>query len=933
MVNSRAKESRHWILVGLVIVLMLSYVGCENGGTGRLLSKTEAIEQYSDIDIPYEKFVLDNGLTLIVHEDHKAPIAAVNVWYHVGSKNERVGKTGFAHLFEHLMFNGSEHYDDDYFKPLEKIGATDLNGTTNNDRTNYFQTVPTSALDVALWMESDRMGHLLGAITQEKLDEQRGVVQNEKRQGENRPYGKVWEMTAANTYPAGHPYSWTVIGSMEDLDAASLDDVHEWFKTHYGASNAVLSIAGDIDTAEVKKKVEEYFGDIPSGPPVAHHQSWIAKMEGVHRQQLEDRVPQAMLMMVFNTPEWRSADADYLDLAAGVLGGGKTSRLYKRLVYKDQTATQASAYTYAREIGGQFGIRVMAKPGQDLGPIEEAVNEELERFLKEGLTEKELKLIKTRTEAGFIRGVERIGGFGGKSDILATNEIYGGSPDFYKVSLKRMREATVEQVHEAAKTWLDDGVYILEVHPFGEYATKPSEVDRSGVPEPGEVPEARLTEFKRTKLSNGLEVIVAERHSVPVITFNMVIKAGFSTDMPSSAGTASLTLDMMDEGTAGRSALEISEDVSMLGASIGLGCGLDTSTAYLSSLKSNLDESLELYADVILNPSFPEEDFERLRKRRLASIKQEKSTPTSMGRRVIGKLLYGENHAYSIPFTGTGSEEAVENATTADLRRFHQTWIRPNNATLIVVGDTTVGEIVPKLEKLFADWSSAEVPAREIAKVNSPGQTTIYLMNRPEAEQSVLYACQLVEGKSCKDDIAMEMFTEILGGSFTSRINMNLREDKHWTYGARSGIRDTQSMRPLVTSTQIQTDKTAEAMQEILKEYKEIIGDRGPSAEELEKVQKNETLGLAGRWETMGAVNNSIEEIVVYGLGDDYYDGYVEKIRSLTVKKIAQTGNDMLSPDALLWAVVGDVEKIEPAIRELGWGEVHVIDVEGNVIR
>jgi zinc protease len=933
MENSRAKQGKLWILVGFGIVLTLACNGCENGGTVRLFGTTEATAEYSDIDIPYEKFVLDNGLTLIVHEDHKAPIVAVNVWYHVGSKNERVGKTGFAHLFEHLMFNGSEHYDDDYFKPLEKIGATDLNGTTSNDRTNYYQTVPKSALDVALWMESDRMGHLLGAITQEKLDEQRGVVQNEKRQGENRPYGKVWEITAANTYPAGHPYSWTVIGSMEDLDAASLEDVHEWFKRHYGAGNAVLSVAGDIDTAEVKKKVEEYFGDIPSGPPVDHQQVWAAKMEGVHRQKLEDRVPQAMLSMVFNIPEWGSADTDYLDLAAGVFGGGKTSRLYKRLVYKDQTATQASAYSYSQEIGGQFGIRVMAKPGQDLGPIEEAVNEELERFLKEGPTEKELKLVKTRTEAGFIRGVERIGGFGGKSDILATNEVYGGSPDFYKVSLKRMREATVERVHEAAKAWLGDGVYILEVHPFGEYATKPSEVDRSGVPEPGEVPEAKLTEFKRTTLSNGLEVIVAERHSVPVVTFNMVIKAGFSTDMPSSAGTASLTLDMMDEGTASRSALEISEELSMLGANIGLGCWLDTSNVNLSSLKSNLDESLEIYADVIMNPSFPESDFERLRKRRLAAIKQEKSTPTSMGSRVIGKLLYGDNHAYSILFMGTGSEEAVENTTTGDLRRFHQTWIRPNNATLIVVGDTTDGEIVPKLERLFVDWSSAEIPTREIAKVNSPGQTTIYLMNRPDAEQSVLYACRLVEGKSSKDNLAMEMFREILGGSFTSRINMNLREDKHWTYGARTEITDTKGMRPLLTYTQIQTDKTAESMQEILKEYREIIGDRGPSAEELEKVQKYKTLGLAGRWETMWAVDNSIEEIIIYGLGDDYYDSYAEKIRALTVDKLAQTAKDMLSPNELLWVVVGDVEKIEPAIRELGWGEVHVIDVDGNVIR
>ena len=298
-------------------------------------------EPGAEIDVPHQKFVLDNGLTLIVHEDHKAPIVAVNVWYHVGSKNERPGKTGFAHLFEHLMFNGSEHYDDDYFQPLERVGATDMNGTTNNDRTNYFQNVPSSALDLVLWMESDRMGHMIGAITQAKLDEQRGVVQNEKRQGENQPYGRARILIAENTYPAGHPYSWSVIGSMDDLQAASLDDVHQWFRDYYGAANVVLSIAGDVDTADVKARVEAFFGDIPSGPPVERQQVRIAKRSGTQRQRIEDNVPQARVYNVWNVPQWGSAPSDYLSLVAGILGSGKTSRLDKRLVYDDQIATES----------------------------------------------------------------------------------------------------------------------------------------------------------------------------------------------------------------------------------------------------------------------------------------------------------------------------------------------------------------------------------------------------------------------------------------------------------------------------------------------------------------------------------------------------------------------------------------------------------------
>ncbi len=330
------------------------------------------------IDIPYQKFVLKNGLTLLVHEDHKAPIVAVNVWYHVGSKNEKLGKTGFAHLFEHLMFNGSENFNDDYFKVLEKLGATDLNGTTNNDRTNYFQNVPTSALDVVLWMESDRMGHLLGAISQAKLDEQRGVVQNEKRQGENQPYGRVYITISENTYPKGHPYSWSVIGSMEDLSAASLDDVREWFKGYYGPANAVLVLAGDIDPETARQKVERYFGDIPSGPPITKQQTWVAKRTGVHRQVMQDRVPQARIYKVWNTPEWGSAENDYLDLVTDVLAQGKTSRLYKRLVYDDQIATNVQAFIDPKEIGGQVILMAQVRPGVELAKVEKAMDEELD---------------------------------------------------------------------------------------------------------------------------------------------------------------------------------------------------------------------------------------------------------------------------------------------------------------------------------------------------------------------------------------------------------------------------------------------------------------------------------------------------------------------------------------------------------------------------
>ena len=432
-------------------------------------------------DIKYTKFTLKNGLTLLVHEDHKAPIVAVNVWYHVGSKNEAQGKTGFAHLFEHLMFNGSENYNQDYFKAVEPLGATDLNGTTNEDRTNYFQNVPVSALDRLLWLESDRMGHLVGVIDSARLNEQRGVVQNEKRQGENEPYGKVWITIAENTFPRGHPYSWSVIGSMEDLNAASLTDVKEWFKTYYGAANATLVVAGDVSAADVRQRVERYFGDIPSGPPVVRHEAWTAKMVGERRQSMQDRVPQARIYKVWNVPAYGTRDLTLLSLAADVLGGGKSSRLYKRLVYKDRITSDVAAFIDDREIASQVQMMATAQPGGDLAAVERAADQELRALIANGPTAEELDRAKTTQRAAFIRGVERIGGFGGKSDILARGQVLRGDPETYKTIQGWLASATTADVQDAARRWLSDGVYALEVHPFPEFETVASTVDRTSL--------------------------------------------------------------------------------------------------------------------------------------------------------------------------------------------------------------------------------------------------------------------------------------------------------------------------------------------------------------------------------------------------------------------------------------------------------------------
>jgi zinc protease len=896
-----------------------------------LLACPIALPAQSAIDIPYQRFVLANGLTVIVHEDHKAPIVAVNVWYHVGSKNERPGHTGFAHLFEHLMFNGSEHYDKEFQEPLERAGATDLNGTTNEDRTNYFVNVPTPALDLALWLESDRMGHLVGAISQAKLDEQRGVVQNEKRQNENEPYGKVWDFLTPRLYPANHPYSWTVIGSMQDLDAASLDDVKEWFKTYYGPSNAVLVVAGDVDPKTARDKVERYFGDIPPGPPVARQETWIARRTGSQRGVMQDRVPQSRLYKVWNVPQWSAPDATYLELAASVLSDGKSSRLYKRLVYDDQIATDVDASVETHEIGGLFAVTASARPGVELARVEKAVNEELARFLAGGPTPAELERVKSRARAGFIRGVERIGGFGGKSDVLAAGEVYAGRPDFYKVQLDRLAAATPAQVRAAAARWLRDGDYTLEVLPFPSYTAAATGADRSKLPDAGTPPVPAFPALERDTLSNGLRIVFAERRSIPQVRFDLFLDAGFAADQFALPGTASLAMTMLDEGTTSRTALEISDRLAELGANLGAGSRLDVSTVSLEALRDRLDPSLELFADVVLHPAFRQAEVDRLKKQRLAQIQREKADPIGLALRVFPRLVFGEGHAYGNPWSGSGTEESTRKITRADLVKFHQTWFKPNHATLIVVGATTMAEIRPKLERLFAGWKPGDVPTKNIGEVAEPSPS-LYLFDRPGSLQSVIIAGDVAPPKANPDEPAIETMNAVLGSDFGSRLNMNLREDKHWAYGALSFIRDARGQRPFLAYAPVQTDKTKEAVVEMLKELRGIAGTRPVEPDELARAKASLTLTLPGSWETMAAVAGSIGEIVAYGLDDRYFDTYADKIRAQSAASVTAAATRTVQPDHLVWIIVGDRAKIESPLRELGLGTVHVMDADGQPV-
>lgn len=883
-----------------------------------------------EINIPFEKFILPNGLTLIVHEDRKAPIVAVNVWYHVGSKNEKPGKTGFAHLFEHLMFNGSQNFNDDYFQAMDRLGATDLNGTTNNDRTNYFQNVPTSGLDQVLFLESDRMGHLLPAIDQKKLDEQRGVVQNEKRQGENQPYGIAYELATKATYPPGHPYSWTVIGSMEDLNAASLKDVQDWFKTYYGASNAVIVIAGDIDAKTAKEKVEKYFGWIPPGPPPVRHREWIAKRTGIQRQVAYDQVPQARIYKIWNVPPGNTRDSEMLDLAASILGKGRTSRLYKRLVLQDQLASSVDADNELNEIAGQFNIMATARPGVDLSKLEAALDEEVARFLHTGPTEQELKLAKTQALAGFLRGIERIGGFGGKSDVLATCEVYTGDPGCFKKSIAITEKATWPEMKTVANRWLSDGVYVLEIHPKSKLKEFSKDVDRSKLPPGGAPSLLRIPPSQRTTLSNGMKVVLAERHETPTLNLALQFDAGYAADMLAQPGTASLTNKILLEGTTKRTGPQISERSAELGAQINAVSSLDTSTVNLSALKMNLDDSLELYADIIRNPSFPEADFERLKKLQQAGIQREKSEPNALAQRILPGLIYGHSHAYGNPMSGSGTEASLAKITRDSVMQFHTSWYKPNNATLHIVGDTTMAEIKPKLEKLFGDWKTGDVPKKNIAQVPHREKTTVYLIDRPGAIQSVIMAGQIGPPRNNPDEPAIDVFNSLLGGSFTSRLNMNLREDKHWSYGAFTTFVGARGQRPFLVIAPVQSDKTKESLAEMVKELRDVLRDKPVTDEEVAKMKESLTRSMVGERETKNGVLADMLAITRYGLPEDYFTTFAPKINNLKKSDINAVAERILRPEKMIYVVVGDRAQMEKGIRELNLGDVQLLDADGN---
>lgn len=888
--------------------------------------------QVPDINIAYDKFRLDNGLTVVVHEDRKAPIVAVSIWYHVGSKNEPAGKTGFAHLFEHLMFNGSENYDGEYFEPFENVGATGMNGTTWFDRTNYFETVPTPALEMALWMESDRMGHLLGAVTQEKLDNQIGVVQNEKRQGDNQPYGKVEYRILEALFPPGHPYRHSTIGSMEDLSAASLETVQQWFKDYYGAANTVLVLAGDIDVEQAKTLTAKYFGDIDSGPPVTRMKAAVPTHLSDTHEVMYDRVPQARVFHNWVTPGRTTRAAAELELVASILGSGKNSRLYQALIYDQQLAVDVSSSLQVQELASMFDIDITLQADASMDRVNAIIERELQDFVANGPTREEVQRVQTRINARVVRGLEQIGGFGGKAVTLAQSELYANDPGFWKTRLEWINGATPDSLKATAAEWLGRGRYKLEVYPFGDFATTASSVDRSvGLPSVGAMPDLVFPAVERAELENGFKVVLAQRSAVPVVNIALQFDAGYAADSFGILGAAAFTMSMLDEGTSTRDALQIAAEAESLGAYISTESDLDTSTASLSALKSQLEPSLDLFSEVVRAPVFPEDELVRLRKRWIAGIGQEKNEPVQLALRTLPLLMYGDGHAYGIPFTGSGTEASINSLAREDLIDWHQTWIRPSNGTLFVVGDTTMEEILPLLNKYFGGWQENRraVPEKNITEV-AMREGVVYLIDKPGAPQSLILSGHVAPSSGVDNNIDILTMNDVIGGSFTARVNMNLREDKGWAYGAYTFMQDARGQRPWLAYAPVQTDKTANAIQELKREMDEFLSSAPATQDELDKSVRNNVNSLPGQFETAGAVLNALLSNDRFGRPDDYISSLKARYAAVDLSAVHAAAKQVIHPENLIWLIVGDLEKIEQQIRDLQLGDVKIIDEDGR---
>lgn len=881
------------------------------------------------VSISFDKVTLSNGLDVILHEDHSIPVVAVNVWYHVGSKDEEVGRTGFAHLFEHVMFEGSKHHNSSHFEPLQKAGAN-LNGSTTTDRTNYWEDVPTNYLELALWLEADRMGYLLDALDQQRFDIQRDVVKNERRQTyENRPYGMAhWHIQEA-LFPLPHPYHWMTIGSQEDLDAASLDDVKDFFRRFYSPSNSSLAIAGDIDRDQALEFVNRFFGDLPPSPPVQRRGRHDSPLSGRVELEMRDRVTLPRLYMAWPTPPSLGPDDAAMELLRGVLADGLSSRLYRSLVYEKQIAQSAGISYHASEIAGQFIVDVTAAEGHDLDELEAAADAELERLRREPPTDEEITRIKNRLEAQHYRQLAHIGGFGGRADELNYFNVYTGNPDLINTSINDYMAVQREDILRVSETVLGQNQVRLRVLPEQPLTPASVTVDRSIMPGPTKEPLFTPPVPERRRLPNGLGVTFVEKKGFPIVSFSLLVNAGAITDPPDMPGLASFTAQMLTEGTETRSSQEIANAFEFMGARISAETRREITLLSSETLTKHWDTALGLMADLVLHPTFPEHELERVRREHLTDLRRAKDDPTFVAEQVMAGLSFGPESRYG--HSSIGTEKSTAALTRDDLVRQFQHYYGPAGATLIVVGDVSLDEVMEQVAAAFGSWN---VVVPEYVTEISPAPdghadgTTIYLVNKPGAAQSVIRGGHLTIPRKDPDYFSLTLLNYAFGGQFSARLNQNLRQDKGYSYGFHSSISWFREQSAMVAGGSVQTEVTKESVRETLKEFQDIHAARPVTEEELDAARTGLLRSYPAGFERSGQILGQLIQLVVHGLPDDYFRTLSQSVSAVTLEDARNVGLERVHPDHLKVLVVGDREVVEPGLRELGLPVV-LLDSDG----
>ena len=932
-----------------VIVLAFAALIIGTTGLARIGAQQSAAPRQDAVPrLEHTTFTLKNGLKVILSQDRRLPMVAVNLWYHVGPANEIPGRTGFAHLFEHMMFQGSKHVAaDTHFKLLEAAGASDINGTTDFDRTNYFETVPSNQLELALWIESDRMGYLLDVLDQKALANQRDVVRNERRQSlENQPYGVAEEALYQAIYPQRHPYHGVVIGSHADLQAAQLGDVQEFFRQYYTPNNASLAIVGDFDPAAARKLVEKYFGSLKRGAEVPTITATTPPIAAEKRLTVTDTVELPRVYMAWLTPAiFKPGDAE-ADLAANILGGGKSSRLYKALVYDKQIAQAVTTTQESLILGSKFTIEATARPGHTAEELEAVINEELKRFIQQGPDATELERAKNTIETRIITGLETLGGFGGKADRLNSYEHYLGTPDYLGKDLQRYRAATAQAVKSFAEQYLQPANRIVLFAVPGEkkLAAEPpagpdpaaggaqsinaAEPWRKDMPKPGTVKAAQFPTPDQFTLPNGLKVIVSERRELPVVSASLVFASGSGANPADMPGLANFTAAMLDEGTKTRNALQIADEAARLGATLATASTMDQSQISVTSLAAQFPRALDLLADVAQNPTFPQEEVERQRANRLANLVAQKSNPAQIAARIMASALYGTAHPYG--YTELGTEASNKAVSRAAMENYWKQQLVPGNAALVVVGAVSRKELEAMTTKAFAGWTG-KAAAR--AKLPAPGGTAakLVIVDMPGAAQTQVRVASVGVPRATPDFEALEVVNTLLGGLFTSRINLNLREDKGYTYGAFSTFAFRQEAGPFYVSAGVRTDATAPAVTEIYNEIRKMK-DVEVTMDELTLGKDSLVRSMPGRFETTSQATASFATLFVYDLGLDYYSKYIERVLGIDAAAAHAAARKHLQPERMLVVAVGDRQKIEAELKKLNLGAAEYRDVDGNVV-